>query len=501
MMMKKLIKILGGLIGFIVIILVAAGIAIMIIVDKPFIEDQISSALHRHVVIEEINAGIFSAVSGIEVKKVFISNYKTPAQLKNLKGKKVPPGDTFVELKAFVFKVQLLPLLKKQLKLNQLVLYGPVINVVKSKDGSYNFDDLLKQNEETVKKSKQKDEPAPPKKGSPLRVDDLPVALSVGKIGLEKGRVTYLDRTYDQRFELYHFDALVHSIKIDPAALDKKNELRVDVSCGVKTIGQMKSGSVKSFDIGFSIKSKVKPFNVKTRELDPEVEAKAGMPHGTLTGLQIYEKLKEVEALTKYIGKVGFLKDKVSWKDAFVEASYKSGTVTLKDGTIQTSDADFAYSGKVNIDSKATDIKLDMALAEKHNKQIRSNLEKNIKKVIKGKLAKIIKPSVVVDEAMKPLVNKEGKVYLGYAVTGTSSKPVTKLVHPKLPSLDSVARDSAGNVGDQLKDKAKDEAKKVIDKTKEKAADEIKKAEDKVKDKAKDEGKKNVKSLKKKLKL
>ncbi|HQL82766.1 MAG TPA: AsmA family protein, partial [Spirochaetota bacterium] len=143
-MVKTILKILGGIVAFIFVLIIAASIAIMFIVNKGMIEEQMKKALNRHVQIEDISVGIFSIVSGIEVNKVTISNFKTENQLKALEGKPVPAGDVFVRMESLRLKLKFLPLLKKQFMLKELVLYAPTVNISRSKAGVFNFDDLTR---------------------------------------------------------------------------------------------------------------------------------------------------------------------------------------------------------------------------------------------------------------------------------------------------------------------------------------------------------------------
>jgi len=487
--MKRVLKWLGGIIGVIILLIVIASIAVYVIVDKPFIEKQMRGALHRHATIGDISVGIFSVISGIEVKDVKISNFKTEKQLTALEGKPVPAGDLFVGLKAFKFKVQFLPLLQKQFVLKELTLYEPKINVIKNEKGVFNFDDLLvakpmtaEEKAEAEKEAREEakrlaEEAKNPSK--PLTVDDIPIAVNVGKIGIEKATITYEDKQFQQTFQIYDLTALVHSIDIDGKALDKKNQVKINVDMGIKTMGQMKTGTVQSFDILLSIKGSVKPFDVKTRRLDPEVTVKMGSPKGTLTGLQILEKAKDVEALSKYCGKLNFLGKDVRWKNGYMKVWYKAGTVKIDEGDIKTDDYQLSFKGKTNINTKAVDAELDMVLADKHGKSIRSGIEKNAKKAITGAAGKYVTAEKVADLAMKPLQNKEGKVYLKYQVKGTMSDPKTNLVHPQLPSLGSLVKDAAGSVADAAVDKAKDvaadKAKAAADKGTKKATKKLKK--------------------------
>lgn len=91
-------------------------------------------------------------MSGIEIKNVSISNFKTPQELENLQGKPVAAGDIFTSMDFFRFKVKILPLLKRQIDFKELVLYSPVINLSKNKQGVMNIDDLIKSQKPAGKK-------------------------------------------------------------------------------------------------------------------------------------------------------------------------------------------------------------------------------------------------------------------------------------------------------------------------------------------------------------
>ncbi len=475
--MKKILKWTGIVIGTIILLIIIASIVLMLIVDEEMIASVMESGLNRHVTLKELNIGVFAIASGIEVREVRISNYKTEKQLSALKGKPVPDNDLFVGLKAFDFKIRFLPLFKGKFVLNELVLYQPVINVIKYKNGTMNFDDLIKPSRSPEKKEEpQKDQ----KQSEPFTADSLPVEITVGKVGIEKAQLQYTDLASGQKFQVYDMTALLHSIEIDPADLKNKDSVRLKIKMGVKTIGQVKTGSVKSFDIGFDIDGQIIPFDKKTRIANPEINLKMGLPYGDITGLQIFESMKSIEQLAKYCGKLEFLKKDIKWKNAYVNVWYKDNVVKLKEGIIPTDDYTLTYSGETNIKTKAINLDMDMLLKEKHEKSIRAGLEKNVAKAGTAKTKKYIKPDKVTDIAMKRLLNKEGKLDLQYRVTGTLSDPDTRLVKPELPSIADIIKDSLGDIKDIAKEQAQEAAKKTADKETKNAA---KKASDKLKKK------------------
>jgi len=254
-MLKKLLIAVGIFVTIIIIFIVVAGVIVYTKVDKTFVSSQMSKALNRQVYIEKIDVSIFSILSGIEIKNVAISNFKPPQQLESLQGKPVVT-DVFAGMESLRFKVKILPLLKRQIELKELVLYNPVINLSKSKQGVLNIDDLIK--------SKKQKEPQVKEPANPISVDDIPVAIAVGEIGMKNGTINYYDGEYDQKFQIYKLTTLLHDINIDPKNLEKKDEIKLDVGMGIRTVGALKTGSVRSFDITIDAAGKIIPFDVKT---------------------------------------------------------------------------------------------------------------------------------------------------------------------------------------------------------------------------------------------
>jgi hypothetical protein len=465
---RVLLKIIGTFFGVVLVLIIGAGIAFVVIVDKPFVEKHLSEALHRQVSIGEVNVSVFSVLSGIEIRNVAVSNFKTPKQLETLKGKPIPANDVFASLKSFNFKLAFGPLLKKQFVLKECVLYSPSANIVRYKNGLFNFSDLL-----AAKAPKQVEtEKEVPTK--PLSADDIPVRISVGKVGIESGSIRFTDIGSGQQIMVYDLNAKVFDIDIDPKNLNDRDIVKIGAGFGIKTIGKTTTGSVKSFDIVLNAKGYAIPFDKKTRLLDPEVSLEIGSKRGLITGLQIFDKLKSVSALEKYCGKFDFLKDDLKWHDADTQVWYKHNVAKLKNTHIKTDDLTITFEGTVNTASTALNATADMTLNEKHTAQIRGGIKKNADKLITGKMKKVISADKVADIAMKPLLGLGGGVFIKYAIKGTMSSPNADMLAPKLPSLKDVVKESGGDLAGEAKDKAKEAAKEKIDEKKEKVAEKTK---------------------------
>jgi hypothetical protein len=217
--------------------------------------------------------------------------------------------------------------------------------------------------------------------------------------------------------------------------------------------------------------------------MNPEIFLKAGSPYGKATGLQIFNEMINVEQIAKYSGKFDFLKKEIDWKNGYVKIHYKDNVATLSDGKIANDDYALTFGGTVNVASLNLNLNSDMTLAKKNTEKVKAQTSKLAEKVITGKTKKYIKPEIVADAAVKPMLNENGEIFLKYAIKGTASKPDVKLIHPKLGSLGDVAKDAfkdvAGNVTEQVTDAAKDKAKEKVaekaDAKKDKAKKKLKK--------------------------
>ena len=483
--LKRVLKWTAIFFGGLFIIIIGVGIAAMIIINKPFIENQMEKQLHRQVRIGDVSGGLFSAVSGFSVKDVKISNFKSEKEIESLKTKPVADKDVFTSMKALNFKISIPPLLSRKFVLKELMLIGPQVNIVRYKSGAFNFSDLLVSKpmtpeEKAELEKKLREEAAKPKEESkPLKADDIPVAVNIGSVGMVDGNINFTDLTSGQKLNIYKVTAKVFDITIDPKNLEKNDNISLKIFAGIKTLSRPESGGVQSFDVAFDLTGKIIPFDKKTRIMNPEIFIKAGSPYGSATGLQIFNEMINIEQIAKYSGKFDFLKKDISWKNGFINIHYKNNIVTLSDGKLANDDYAITFGGTVNIVSMDLNLNSDMTLANKNTAKVKEQTSKLAVKVITGKAKDYVKPDMVADAAIKPMLNDKGEIFLKYAIKGTASKPDVKLIHPKLGSLSDIVKDVlkdvAGDVGKQVEDAAKDKAQKEATKQADKGAGKAKK--------------------------
>jgi hypothetical protein len=469
-MIKKLLIAIGSIIAVIAVLIIVAGIIVYSKVNKDFISSKMSIALNRQVTIEKIDVSIFSVLSGIEVKKVAISNYKTLKEIENLQGKPIAAGDIFADIESLRFKVKLMPLLKKQVELKELVLYSPVINLNKNKQGNLNIEDLVKSKKQPADKENTQT-------AKPISADDIPVAIAVGEIGMKNGTINYYDMEKDQKFQIYKLTTIAHDINIDPNNLEKKNEIKINFGMGIKTVGEMKTGSVKNFDVTIDVTGRIIPFDIKTRLLEPEAIVHIAVPDGEITGLQVFNSIAAIPILGDYLGEyISFLKDKQQWKnsrEAGMDLRYKAERIDITNGKLNLKEAGLVFDGSINIKTKAIDMNMGVVMKKEINNAVKTSLAGRIDSLIKSpEVKKYTDSQKLAEAAMQPLLNKEGQIDLKTKVGGTMQKPDVKLTKPQMSSLGDVVKNAAGSVAIEAgKGLAKETVKKVLNEDQQKVLD------------------------------
>lgn len=460
-MIKKLFIAISALIALIAVVVIAAGMIVYTKVNKEFIAAHMAKALNRQVYIEKINTSIFSVISGIEVKNVSISNFKNTPERERIQGRPVAANDVFAGIESLQFKVKLMPLLRKQVELKELVLYAPVINLTRNKQGVLNIDDLMKSPEK--KDDMDKNKPA-----EPVSADMIPVAIAIGEIGMKNGTINFYDGEHDQKFQVYKLTTLARDISIDPKDLAHKDEIKIKFVMGIRTVGAMKTGSVESFDFTVDAAGKIIPFDVTTRLLNPEAIIHLSVPDGEISGLQVFNSIATIPILGDYLGEyIAFLKEKQQWKDSKetgLDLYYKNDKAKITNGNIHLKQAKIAFDGTTDIKTSAIDMNVGMVLNKEINEPVQVSLAKRIDSLIKNpEIKKYANPTKLAEAAMQPLLNQDGLIDLQTKVEGTTKKPDVKLTRPRLDTLGAVVQNAAGSVVVEAgKAAVKENVKKVL---------------------------------------
>jgi AsmA protein len=175
----------GKVLGIIVLLIVVSIAGLIAFVHyylteervKALIIPQAEAALGREVAIGDIKIGL---LSGITIKDFLI--------------KEADKNNNFVSTKAFVLSYELLPLLQKKLIISEIRFDEPAVQILRDKNGQFNFSTLAFLSEDTAQKK-------PEKPGSPSAA--LPLALTINQIRFNKARI----KIHDEMGEIPAVDA------------------------------------------------------------------------------------------------------------------------------------------------------------------------------------------------------------------------------------------------------------------------------------------------------
>ncbi|MFA6318697.1 MAG: AsmA family protein [Elusimicrobiota bacterium] len=124
--------------------------------------------LHREVKLQSVDLGV---LSGLVVKGVEVSE------------KPDFKAGTFIRADAFQLKLQLIPLLHRSVVVDRLKASGVKVQVLRRKDGSFNFSDLMAPSTGS----------APAKPAAPAAPASTPLDLRVSEAALADGEVSFVD--------------------------------------------------------------------------------------------------------------------------------------------------------------------------------------------------------------------------------------------------------------------------------------------------------------------
>lgn len=255
--MKKLIKIVLGLAGLVVVLLLVTSLALKLLLPpekaKTLVVEKLSAQLHRQVEVGAVSVGV---VSGLHMTGLKISEKPTFAQ------------GTFLSSDEFQLKVALLPLLSKSVVIRSVFLKKPDVTIIRLADGkTFNFSDLT----ETAA-------PVPPAKGNAPAASGSSepassLTLLVSRAEVQQGALKFVDRSpAKQSIDIRPFD-----LKLQNVSLTKPFQL----SMATKAKYQ---GNEIAVSFGGDADLLAGVFNIKTGEIATG-QAKLAL-HGQLANLK-----------------------------------------------------------------------------------------------------------------------------------------------------------------------------------------------------------------------
>lgn len=252
--MKKLIKFLFGLVVLFFVVVVAGVVILPMVISpndyKPQIIQIVKQETGRDLVIDgDIGLSVFPKI-GLTLGRTELSNAPGFGQ------------QVFARIDAIDIQVALMPLLNKQVEMDEVVLQGLSLNLHRKKDGSNNWDDLVGRSEDRSKKKK-----AGGKK--PLEL----AALVIGGVRIEEAQIHWQDDQAGKQYRVQHFNLSSGPIVAgEPVDFELSSEFS---SNQPKMSGQVKLTSTVRVDISS------KQFSLSTMKLGITVAGEA-LPGGSV---------------------------------------------------------------------------------------------------------------------------------------------------------------------------------------------------------------------------
>ena len=162
--------------GILLVLIVVALIGLLninalIARNKGYLIEQAESALGRKISVDQVQATLFS---GIGARLTNFAMADDPAYAS---------GD-FVRAKDLQIIVKFWPLLSKSVQVKRVILHDPVIQIVRNREGNFNFSTIGKKAKEK-KDEREKGERAPQEQES---------ALLISLVDISNGNIRYLDK-------------------------------------------------------------------------------------------------------------------------------------------------------------------------------------------------------------------------------------------------------------------------------------------------------------------
>lgn len=330
------------------VVLVIAGLAALpFIIDPNDYKDEISSQVEKA-------TGRNLSLQGDIKLSVFpwIALELGPLSLSNAKGFK---AESFAEVKAAEIRIKLLPLLKKQLEMDTVVLDGLVLNLETAKDGKTNWDDLSGTASDS--EPKQQDEPAEKSDtASPALA-----AVSIAGVQLTNANILWSDASQGTNYQLRNLNLNTDPLEPgEPTALDMDFDLisatpeaKAHVNLATQLMVDMENQRYALTDLKFNTIAQGKALPVNEADLSLSADITADM-------------LSKVVAIPQLD-----LELKANNKEQSVEATI-SGAVNSNLGSQLTTVKDLNIKAKVkdpSLPMKEAELSVTTQLAADLNKQ------------------------------------------------------------------------------------------------------------------------------------
>jgi len=209
--MRALFKIIGTLIGIVIVLFIGLAIVVPIYFDPNDYKNEIATFVQdetgRELKIEgDIGLSVFPWLA-IELGALELGN---------------APGfadESFARLERMEIGVKVLPLLRKRLEMRAVTIHGLELNLAKNKNGRTNWEDFVQSSEDAQKGQERQKQPE-----EDTNEGTIPIAaLGIGGLDIRDAALSWRDAQNNQYYRLKRLN--IKSGEIVPESLDPKKLL------------------------------------------------------------------------------------------------------------------------------------------------------------------------------------------------------------------------------------------------------------------------------------
>lgn len=249
----------------IILIIVAGLVALPFVVDPNDYKDEISTQ------VEKVTGRNLTLQGDIELSVFpWIALELGPLSLSNAEGFK---ADSFAKVEQAEIRIKLMPLLKKQLEMDTVVLDGLVLNLETNKEGQTNWEDLTQADEVVEEQAK----PSEDKAGPAL------AAVSIAGVKLSNANILWSDASQGVNYQLRNLNLTTDPlVPGEPTSLDmafdlisSKPEVKAHVTLNSDVMVDMEKQQYALTDLNFTTiaQGKALPFSQADLALEGDINA------------------------------------------------------------------------------------------------------------------------------------------------------------------------------------------------------------------------------------
>lgn len=190
--MGKLLKVIGWIVGLLVLLVVAAVVILPQVIDpndyKQELVTRVKEQTGRDLVIDgRIELSVFPWL-GVETGAVSLGNAAGFGE------------QPFAAVKSAAVRVKLMPLLSRQLEVATITLQGLQLNLIRLQDGTGNWEDLAGTDQASVEKEQKGERPS-----AQGTAEQWLAGLSIGGIDISDASILWDDRSSGQKIAIEQF--------------------------------------------------------------------------------------------------------------------------------------------------------------------------------------------------------------------------------------------------------------------------------------------------------